>query len=411
MYVPSFVILCVSIEAARHAAIDQFFFHYLQVLIMKPFVFSCDAHIVEPTGIFTDNMPAHLKEWTLSQNVDEKGFLNVCMGDTVLHRIPANFFAHKVGDGSGAEARPKGQRDLSKRFADMARDGIDAELVFPTLTLMGALIPNSEAAVKTAHLYNDWAWDYLEGYRDKLVPAAFLPLSSIDDCVNEIRRVAAKGFVAVMLPPSPPDSVPAYNNPEWDRVFAACADADVTIVSHTATGKVPLKAASGPGGALFNYTRQMNDAIECITLLIGGGVLDRNPKARIMFAEVGAGWLLGLAERMDEVYFGHAPYIQPKLSRLPSQILRDQVYSSFQNDTGCLAIRKLLGLKNMLFASDYPHSEGTFPHTQDVIKSMFDKVPDLTDDEKAAVLGLNAATLFRTSPEQVAAVDAHIKAA
>lgn len=369
---------------------------------MKPFVFSADAHIVEPGDLFTSNLPTHLQEYALHQKVDEKGMRVIMMGNTVLHRIPANFMDHKVGDGSGAQARPQGQRDLSKRFADMARDGIDAELVFPTLGLMGALISNSEAAVKTAHIYNDWAWDYLEGYRAKLVPAAFVPLSNLDDCLAEIKRVIAKGFVAIMLPPCPPDSVPAYNNPAWDPIFAACAEADVTIVSHTATGKVAIKSVGGPGGALFNYTRQMNDAIEAITLLIGGGVLDRNPKARIMFAEVGAGWLLGLAERMDEVYLGHAPYIQPKLSRMPSQILKDQVFSSFQNDTGCLATRKLLGLQNMVFASDYPHSEGTFPHSNEVIQGLFAKVPDLTTDEKAAVLGLNAARLFHITPEQVA---------
>jgi len=378
---------------------------------MKPFVFSCDAHIVEPSNLFKDNLPAHLQQYALHQKVDEKGMRYLMMGDTVLLRIPATFMDHKVGDGSGAEAKPQGQRDLSKRFADMARDGIDAELVFPTLTLMAALIPDSEAAVKTAQIYNDWAWDYLDGFHAKLVPAAFVPLSSLDDCLTEIKRVVAKGYRAIMLPPIPPDTVPAYNRPEWDPIFAACAEAGATIVAHTATGKVPIKAVSGPGGALFNYTRQMNDAIECITMLIGGGVLDRNPKARIMFAEVGAGWLLGLAERMDEVYHGHAPYIQPKLSRLPSQILKEQVFSSFQNDTGCLATRKLLGIQNMVFASGYPHAEGTFPQSQNVIQGMFEKVPDLTDDEKAAVLGLTAARLFGITPAQVAEQTARIKVA
>lgn len=377
---------------------------------MKPFIFSCDAHIVEPSRLFLDNMPEHLQEYALHQKIDEKGMRCLMMGDKVVQRIPANFMDHKVGDGSGAEARPQGQRDLSKRFADMERDGIDAELVFPTLALLAALIPNSEAAVKTAHIYNDWAWDYLEGYRAKLVPAAFVPLSSLEDCLTEITRVITKGFKAIMLPPTPPDTVPAYNQQEWDPIFAACAEADVTIVAHTATGKVAMKAVSGPGGALFNYTRLMNDAIECITLLVGGGVLDRNPKARVMFAEVGAGWLLGLAERMDEVYLGHAPYIKPKLSRMPSQILREQIFSSFQNDTGCLATRKLLGIQNMLFASDYPHSEGTFPHSQNVITEMFTKVPDLTEAEKAAVLGLNAARLFHITPEQVATETARAKA-
>ena len=369
---------------------------------MRPFIFSCDAHIVEPGDLYTSNLPAHLQQYALHQDFDEKGLRLLKMGDTILHRIPANFFEHKVGDGSGAQARPQGQRDLSKRLADMEKDGIDAELVFPTMGLFTCLIADSEAATATARIYNDWVWDYLDGFRSKLAPAANLPLSSLNDCLAEIRRVAAKGFVAVMLPPCPPDMVPGFTDPAWDRIFGACGDLDLTIVSHTATGKVAVKALSGPGGALFNYTRQMNDALDCTTRLVSGGVLDRNPKARIMFAECGAGWLLPLGERMDEVYLGHAPYVSPKLSRMPSQIIQDQVYSSFQNDTGCLLNRSVLGIKNMLFASDYPHSEGTFPKSQDVIQEMFRKVPDMTDDEKAAVLGLNAARLFRVKPEAVA---------
>ena len=72
-----------------------------------------------------------------------------------------------------------------------------------------------------------------------------------------------------------------------------------------------LRALKGPGGALFNYTRQMNDAVDVITQLVGGGVLDRNPKAHILFAEHSAGWLWGLAERMDEVYHGHSNSVEP----------------------------------------------------------------------------------------------------
>lgn len=378
----------------------------------KFFTFSCDSHIVEPNELYTDNMPKHLHGWALSNKLED-GVLVSRMGDTVLNRYPIVGFDHKVGVGvslgAGAVMRPRGQRDLSKRFEDMERDGIDAELVFPTTALMAALIPDREAAVATAKIYNDWAWDYLDGVRSKLVPAAFVPLTGFAEMIAEIRRVTDLGFKAIMLPPVPVDSLPGYTDPAWDAVFAACVDADATIVAHTATGKVPLKPLTGPGGAVYNYARQMMDAIDCTTRLVAGGVLDRNPKARIMFQECGAGWMLPLGERMDESYFGHAPFVKPKLSRKPSQIVSDQVYASFQNDTGCLLNRKVLGLKNMVFASDYPHSEGTFPTTQKVIEEMFAKVPDLSDEEKAAVLGLNAARLFHVTPEQVAAETARAR--
>lgn len=367
------------------------------------FTFSCDSHFVEPNDLYTSSMPAHLKEYALHVKVEDNILLSM-MGDTVLYKFPLIGFDHKVGAGvslgEGAVMKPQGQRDLSKRLADMARDGIDGELVFPTMALSAAMMPHREAAIATAHIWNDWIWDYVDGHRATFVPSAFVPLTGFEELLTELKRVIAKGFKAVMLPPVPPDSLPGYTDPAWDAVFAAVAEADVTIVSHTATGKVPVKALTGPGGALYNYTRQMMDAIDATARLVGGGVLDRNPNARIMFAECGAGWLLPVGERMDESYHGHAPMVRPKLGRLPSQIVKDQVYSSFQNDTGCLLNRPVLGLKNMVFSSDYPHSEGTYPHTQNVIQDMFAKIPGLTNEEKAAVLGLNAARLFHLDPTQ-----------
>lgn len=164
---------------------------------------------------------------------------------------------------------------------------------------------------------------------------------------------------------------------------------------HTALGDINIRALKGPGGALYNYTRQMNDAIDVITQLVGGGVLDRNPDAHILFAEHSAGWLWGLAERMDEVYHGHAVSIEPKLSRLPSQIVRDQVHCALQNDgNSAMAIRKGVGIEALLFATDYPHAEGTFPFSRQVVDQLVGANPDVTTDELVAVLGGNAAKLF-----------------
>ena len=281
----------------------------------------------------------------------------------------------------------------------MDRDGIDAELIFPTVGLMGWRIESRDSAIAHAQVWNDWAWDYFDGLRNAFVPAAFLPLSGWDDAKAEIRRALAKGYTALMLPAIPGTAMPGYTDPGWDEIFAMAGEADATFVMHIATGNATIKSLGGPGGAIYNYARQMCDAIDATMRLVAGGVLDRNPKSRIMFAEAGAGWLKPIGERMDEVYFGHAPWVEPKLRRKPSQIVKDQVYAAFQNDVGALDIRKEY-LNTLLFSSDYPHSEGTFPFTQRVLSEGFAKIPDLTSSEIAAVLGLNAARIFHISPEK-----------
>jgi len=380
----------------------------------RPFTFSCDAHVVEPLDLYTGNLPANLQDHALHNKIEE-GFLCSYIGNTRIYRIPVNIFDQKVGAGvtlgDGSLMKPRGSRDLRKRLEDMERDGVDAEIIFPTTGLLAARITKREAAVGTANIWNDWVWDYFDGFRNKFVPAAFLPLTGFDELITEMKRCLNKGFKALMLPPIAGNAMPAYNDPGWDAVFGAAGEAGATFVMHTATGGTQIKAVGGPGGAVYNYARQMCDAIDATLLLTAGGVLDRNPKSRVLFAECGAGWLQPAAERMDEVYHGHAPFVQPKLGRLPSQIVKDQIYSAFQNDVGALEIRKDF-LNTIVFSSDYPHSEGTFPFTQKVLKEGFAKISGLTEGEIAQVLGLNAARIFGISPQKAAEeTAAYLKAA
>ncbi len=367
---------------------------------VRPFVFSCDAHVAEPNDLFVERMPAHLAAHTVMVK-EEDGVRTVWIGDRMVLRMPTNFSAQKSGvtdeafarqsGGSVVDTKRRGARDLALRAADMDRDGVDAELVFPTLGLMVPRIEDREAQSVACAIWNDWAWDYTEPMRDRLIPSAMIPCIDFDDALAECKRTAAKGFAAFTLW----EGLNNYNDARWDPIFAFAADQGIPLVFHTGLGNINIHALKGPGGALYNYTRQMNDSVDVIAQLVAGGVLDRNPRAQILFAEHSAGWLWGLAERMDEVYVGHATAVRPKLSRMPSQIIREQVHCALQNDVNSsMAIRRGVGVPALLFATDYPHAEGTFPFTQDVIQKLTDQNPDVTIDELVDVLGGNAARLF-----------------
>ena len=386
---------------------------------IRPFVFSCDAHVAEPPDLFVKAMPDHLKQFVIHGEVD--GDIRITrIGEQVILKINTNFHAHKTGEGDAAfnaqtnsgeatdrsctdasdnfvsdcavDTKRRGARDLELRLADMDRDGVDAELVFPSLGLMLPRIGDREGQAAACQIWNDWAWDYTAPVRDRLIPAAMIPCIDFEDALAECKRTAAKGFAAFCLW----EGLNNYNDARWDPIFAFAAQQGIPLVFHTGVGNINIRALKGPGGALFNYTRQMNDAVDVITQLVAGGVLDRNPGAHILFAEHSAGWLWGLAERMDEVYHGHAPSISPKLSRLPSQIVRDQVHLALQNDTNSsMAIRKGVGIDALLFATDYPHAEGTFPFSKQVVDKLVEENPDVTTDELVAVLGGNAAKLFK----------------
>ena len=395
---------------------------------VRPFLFSCDAHVAELPTLFSDNMPEHLRQFVIHS--EAQGDMRITkIGDQVILKIWTNFHKHKTGADdasfnaqSGTEDRActdakdnfvsdcavdttrRGARDLELRLADMERDGVDAELVFPSLGLMLPRIADREGQRVACQIWNDWAWEYTAPVRDKLIPAAMIPCIDFEDALAECKRTAEMGYAAFCLW----EGLNNYNDPRWDPIFAYAGDMGIPLVFHTGVGDINIRALKGPGGALYNYTRQMNDSVDIITQLIAGGVLDRNPKSHILFAEHSAGWLWGLAERMDEVYNGHAVSISPKLSRLPSQIVRDQVHCALQNDTGSVATRRGVGVEALLFATDYPHSEGTFPFSKNVVDRMMEEHPDCSIEEFAAILGGNAAKLFKRANLQ-AQVDARLK--
>jgi predicted TIM-barrel fold metal-dependent hydrolase len=149
----------------------------------------------------------------------------------------------------------------------------------------------------------------------------------------------------------------------------------------------------------------MTEAQDTIMRLVSGGILDRFPKVQTAFIESGASWLDGLAERMDEVYEAHYFYVRPKLSMKPSEFISRQVKVAFQYDRGCVMSRSVTGHQAYMFASDYPHMEGTFPQTRKVVDELFVDV-DIPENEKADILGGTAARLFNFPAAPAAALAA-----
>jgi predicted TIM-barrel fold metal-dependent hydrolase len=256
------------------------------------------------------------------------------------------------------------------------------------------LIEHPEAELASVQIYNDWHDGYFGGHTEIFVRCGLLPVRDFANTVMEMKRIAALGFTAAMLPSQMPAGVPHYNDGAWDPVFQAAQDLGIVFVLHTATGRPDVRPEKGPGGALINYTVQMCDAQIAVMYMIAGGVLDRFPGVHVALIESGASWLAAVAERLDEVNHGHSMFVQPKLSLRPSEIIARQVHASFQYDRACIMSRSVTGTRGLIWGSDYPHTEGTFPHSREVLEHLFDGI-DISADEKADIVGRNGARLFR----------------
>jgi predicted TIM-barrel fold metal-dependent hydrolase len=359
---------------------------------MSRFVFSADGHVKEPQDLFTQNLPASLREHSIYIK-KEGDFLLTCAGDNVLFRFAINRPPRKDGFDFG-RPNQKGGVDLDARLEDMAMEGIDAEIVFPTLGMMTFLLTNREAELASCQVYNDWLTAFVGDRTDTFVRSGVLPVHHFEDTVLEMERIAKQGYTSVMLPSYMPAGVPGYTDPSWDPVFDAAQRLGQVVTLHTATGRDDVRPARGPGAAVINYTCQMLDAQRSIMEMVAGGLLDRFPQVQVAIIESGASWLAGLSERLDECYHGHYAFVQPKLSVPPSEIIKRQINVSFQYDRGCIMSRSVTGTKGLMWGSDYPHHEGTFPNSRKVLAELFDGI-DISEQEKADIVGGNAARLFR----------------
>jgi predicted TIM-barrel fold metal-dependent hydrolase len=167
-----------------------------------------------------------------------------------------------------------------------------------------------------------------------------------------------------------------------------------------ASGLTPI-TERGPGAAIINYMRLGFATEELVTYMVGGGALDRHPGLTMVVIEAGASWMAGLGERLDEVNEAHQYYVKPKLSRKPSEILYSQVKATFQFDRACLSTIPITGHECLLWASDYPHMEGTFPNSRSVIDGVFGSA-GLAPQVQADILGGTAARLYGVKPRQLA---------
>jgi len=331
----------------------------------KIWVNSADSHVLEPDDLWTAGLPRHLRQRGPRVVREEKHDVYYIDEKKVFWVKP---------DMTDAIS-PPGMVNLDLRLADLDEQGIWSEVVFASTGLWITVMADRELARESSRLYNDWAHADLIKRSERYLPAALLSSVSIEDAILEAKRVAKLGFKAICLPTTLPSHL-EYNMAEWDGLWAVAEETGMVVCFHVGTGSAELVVTRGPGGALINYWETTVPAQRCVVHMVSSGALDRFRKLKVLTAEAGAAWVPALADRLDEAFRQHNAYVRPKLERTPGEIIKAQVYSSFQHDETALPSVRFLGFDNVLWGSDYPHLEGTFPRTQEVLHHLFKDVPD-----------------------------------
>ncbi|HEX8804986.1 MAG TPA: amidohydrolase family protein [Acidimicrobiales bacterium] len=315
--------------------------------------------------------------------------------------------------------------DPAVRDAILDQEGVAAEVLFPDADVLGtgrlASSPFGSglgsgagvdpAAVKAgARAHNRWLADFCATNPHRRIGVAVVPITAgVDDAVTEIHAAAERGLRGVMIPTRWFDA-PAYIDPCYEPVWAACAETG--LVLHTHSGAGPADYALGPGFLSIYAAEAWWWAARPFWVLVLSGVFARHPGLRYSIAENGAWWVPDIVARMDEKWegahntrkFGDA--FRVDLPRKPSEYVDGNCFFAASTPGADeITRRHAIGVGNLLWGNDLPHPEGTYPHTRKWIAERFRGVPE---DETARILGTNAAELYRVDVGALADVVARI---
>jgi hypothetical protein len=335
---------------------------------------------------------------------------------------------------------PEGDPEVM--LEDMDLDGVDVQVMHPNLSLFGLYSDDHELSMAHARVYNDYVVERFSPHFVRLVFTAPIPITDVVDAVAEIERVAAAGFRAILLPATPPRS---YHARDLDPIWAAAQANGVQPFFHTQTGGVKVDDPQSTtlrvvleNAAQVNLPmtekaaakRMITQAVystlvpqQLICQLIGGGVPERYPGLHFSLIEFNAHWLSSLVGGMDKCWVTgigqdadwwlgqwddtRPPNDQPNMAQLfklnekwpyplmPSEYVSRQFHVQFQDDPVALACRHLTGISTIVWGNDYPHAEGTFRGSRELIAQQFAGVPE---DERKTILGGTLGGVLGLSP-------------
>jgi predicted TIM-barrel fold metal-dependent hydrolase len=301
--------------------------------------------------------------------------------------------------------RASSGRTLEQRQKDRASQGVDAEIVFATKGLWSLTSPNPRYQTQLVRTYNRWLKDYYGADFRRTMPMALIAPSNVEEAVREVQWTADNGFHGIMLPNRPvfhrldqPRHSLEYVDKIFDPLWSAIEETGLAITLHLGTGQDP-RVVTGNGAAMIAYFGALMTTFEPMVQFIASGIFERHPKLKLVLVESGVGWLPWCLEQLDMVQHAHHMYMRPKLPQLPSDYFKQHCFSTFVEEPKGVEYCIDFGLEdNLLWAMDYPHHEGSFPHCAASIQR---QLTGLTEIQRQKLLGLNAARAFNLDPHKL----------
>jgi len=380
---------------------------------MIPKIISADDHVIEPAHVWQDRMPSKHKELAPKIVIAPQG--EMTLNDGVWLETPGTgdkmaawwHFESKryqikqmvacpgippeevTMEGVTYDDIAPGCYDPIARLADMDINHVEASLCFPNYPrFCGQLFSEAddlELGLLCVQAYNDWMIDEWCGSSGgRLIPLCIVPLWDAELAAKEIYRVAEKGCRAVAWSELPAWlGRPGLHGDFWDPFLKACEETQTVICMHIGSGTKTVQTSPEAPTVVTANLIVCNSAASMIDWIFSGK-FEQFPNLKLLYAESQIGWIPYFIERADDTWRTHQwAQGEKRIPKPPSHYYKRHVYSCFFKDTVGIDLLDRIGEDNVLFETDYPHQDGTFPNTLAIAEELFGHLEQETIDKIA----------------------------
>jgi predicted TIM-barrel fold metal-dependent hydrolase len=348
---------------------------------------SVDDHLVEPPDMFDGRLPAKFADQAPRITRKPNGSDVWMFNGVEIPNIGLNAVAGRPKEEYGIEPtsyeemRP-GCFDVHERVKDMSAGGVLGSMCFPSFPgfsgRLFAAAEDKDLALATVQAYNDWHIEAWAGaYPDRFIPMALPVLWDADLAAAEVRRVAAKGCHSITFTENPATlGYPSFHDSYWDPLWKALCDEDVVLSIHLgSSGKLAITAADAPIDVMI--TLQPMNICQAAADLVWSRVPKQFPDIKIALSEGGTGWIPYFLDRLDRTYDMHHMWTGQNFDgMLPSDFFREHFLTCFISDPIGVQLRNQIGIDNIAWECDYPHSDSSWPKSAEELEIVAAGVPD-----------------------------------
>jgi predicted TIM-barrel fold metal-dependent hydrolase len=347
---------------------------------------SVDDHLVEPPTLFEGRLPARFQDAAPTVVRREDGSDVWTFNGSIIPNVGLNAVAGRPKEEYGVEPtafdemRP-GCYDVDERVKDMNAGGILASMCFPSFPgfsgRLFAAADDKDLALAVLQAYNDWHIEEWAGaHPGRFIPMALPVLWDPELAAAEIRRVAAKGCHSVTFTENPAAlGYPSFHDPHWDPLWRAVSDEHVVVSIHLgSSGQLAVTSPDAPVDVMI--TLQPMNICSAAADLVWSRIPKQFPDIRFALSEGGTGWIPYFLDRLDRTYDMHHLWTgQDFGSELPSEVFRRHFLTCFIADPVGIALRHLIGIDNIAWECDYPHSDSSWPEAPEELAAVSGDVP------------------------------------